>query len=109
MMMESRRAFELPPAVPGTVAEFRLRVQKAEQERVALRDSELEAQVSPVKNARERIEVWERLHALRLPRASNHLLLAVIAKQTQLTLGQVHEEQIRRATARDGNLSSAGS
>lgn len=101
-MTESRRSFELVPAVQGTVAEFRLRVQRAEQERAALRGSELEAQVSPVKDPRERIEVWERLHALRLPRASNHLLLAVIAKQTQLTMGQVHEEQMRRAAVRDG-------
>lgn len=100
-MTASRRLFEFPPAVPGTVAEFRLQVQKAELERVALRESELEAQASPVKDPRERIEVWERLHALRLPRASNHLLLAVIAKQTQLTIGQVHEEQIRRAAVRE--------
>ena len=100
-MTATRRSFEFSSAVPGTVAEFRLQVQRAEQERVALRDSELEAQVSPVKNPRERIEVWERLHALPLPRASDHLLLAVIAKQTQLTIGQVHEEQIRRAAVRD--------
>lgn len=101
-MTDSRRPFEFAPAEPGTLAEFRLRVQRAEQERVALRDRERDAQVSPVKNPRERIEVWERLHALRLPRASNHLLLAVIAKQTQLTMGEVHEEQIRRAAVSDG-------
>ncbi|WP_153067251.1 hypothetical protein [Steroidobacter cummioxidans] len=100
-MTASRRTFESSFAAPGTVAEFRLQVQRAEQERVALRDSELEAQVSPAKNPRERIEVWERLHALRLPRASNHLLLAVIAKQTQLTMGEVHEEQVRRAAVRN--------
>ena len=99
-MTSSRRTFGFSAAVAGTVAEFRLQVQKAEQERVVLRDSELEAQSSPAKTSRERIEVWERLHALRLPRASNHLLLAVIAKQTQLTLGEVHEEQIRRAAVR---------
>lgn len=92
-----RHPFELTSAPPGSVADFRLQVQRAEQERAALRESELEAQVSPGKNARERIEIWERLHALNLPRASGHLLLAVIAKQTQLTIGEVHEEQIRRA------------
>lgn len=95
--MTVRESFELIPALPGSVAEFRLRAERAQQERAALRESELEAQTSPVKDARERIEIWERLHALRLPGASNHLLLAVIARQTQLTLAQVQEEQVRRA------------
>jgi hypothetical protein len=97
----SRQPFELVSAVPGSVADFRLQVQRAEQERAALRESEREAQVSPVKDPRERIEIWERLHALRLPRAQNHLLLAVIATQTELTIDQVREEQIRRAAAKD--------
>lgn len=97
-MMTSRQPFELFSAAPGNVADFRLQVQRAEQERAALRESELESQSSPARNPRERIEIWERLHALRLPRKSNHLLLTVIAKQTQLTLGEVHEEQLRRAT-----------
>ena len=101
-MTASRQPFELVSAVPGSVADFRLQVLRAEQERVALRESELESQVSPVKDARERIEIWERLHALRLPRAPSHLLLTVIAKQTQLTIGQVHEEQSRRAAVKDG-------
>jgi hypothetical protein len=72
-------------------------VQIAAQERAALRDSELEAQASPVRDPRERIEIWERLHALRLPRAHGHVLVKVIARQTRLTIGQVHEEQQRRA------------
>jgi len=98
--MTFRQPFELVPAVPGSVADFRLQVQRAEQERAAQRESELESQTSPVKDPRERIEIWERLHALALPRTSNHLLLTVIAKQTQLTLGEVHEEQNRRAAVR---------
>lgn len=100
-MIASHQRFGLDSAVPGSVADFRLQVQRAEQERAAVRESELEAQVSPVKNARERIEIWERLHALQLPRSSSHLLLTVIAKQTQLTIGEVHEEQIRRGAVRD--------
>jgi len=101
-MIGSRQRFGIDYPEPGSVADFRLQVQNAEQERAALRHSELEAQVSPGKNARERIEIWERLHALRLPRSSSHLLLTVIAKQTQLTIGEVHEEQIRRAAVKDG-------
>lgn len=101
-MIASRQPFELVSAAPGSAADYRLQVQRAEQERAAFRESELEAQASPMKDPRERIEIWERLHALRLPVASSHLLLSVIAKQTQLTLGEVRQEQIRRAAARSG-------
>lgn len=81
----------------STAAEYRRKVQQAAEERSALRDNELEAQVSPIKDPQERIGIWERLHALRLPRAPAHPLVKVIAKQTRLTVGQVHEEQQRRA------------
>jgi hypothetical protein len=69
----------------------------AAEERAAQRDSELASQASPAKDARERIGIWERLHALRLPQAAGHVLVTVIARQTRLSLGQVHEEQQRRA------------
>jgi hypothetical protein len=45
-----------------------------------------------------RIMTWERLHALVLPRTPGHVLVQVIARQTRLTIGQVHEEQKRRAS-----------
>ena len=80
--------------------EHRRRTQQAANERAAQRQGELESQASPVKDPRERIEIWERLHALRLPEASGHVLVMVIAKQTRLTVGQVHEEQQRRVGAR---------
>lgn len=92
--------FTIPPG-SASAADYRLEVQRAQRERAALRDSELEAQTSPVREPRERIETWERLHALRLPRGHDHLLVKVIATQTRLTVGQVHEEQ-RRRTARTG-------
>jgi hypothetical protein len=72
-------------------------VQEAAGELAARRDSELESQASPTKNPQERIGIWERLHALRLPRAPGHVLVKVIARQTRLTVGQVQEEQQRRA------------
>ena len=81
-------------ANPG---EHRRRVQQEFAERAARRDSELESQASPVKDPQERIDIWERLHALRLPKAPGHVLVRVIAKQTRLTVNQVHEEQQRRA------------
>jgi hypothetical protein len=81
----------------GDRAEHRRRVQQAADERAAQRDDELESQVSTLKAPHERIGIWERLHALRLPRASGHVLVKVIARQTALTVSQVHEEQQRRA------------
>lgn len=83
--------------VSGSAAEHRLKVERAAQERAAFRDSELEAQASPMKDPQERIMIWERLHALRLPRKPGHVLVKVIARQTRLTIGQVHDEQQRRA------------
>lgn len=88
---------EMLYALPATIAEHRLRVQQADQERAALRASELATQISPVNGAEERIRIWERLHALPLPRSTTHVLVKVIATQTCLSLDQVHAEQRRRA------------
>ena len=88
---------EMYYALLGTVEENRLRAQKAEEERAAFRASELATQVAPGKDAEERIRIWERLHALRLPRTATHILVNVIATQTHLTVRQVNEEQRRRA------------
>jgi hypothetical protein len=83
-------------AGPAAVAEHRLKVQQQDRERAALRASELAAQMSPVRAAAERIRIWERLHALRLPSTSAHALIAVVAKQTHLTVCEVQAEQRRR-------------
>ena len=88
---------ELLYALPGSAAEHRLRIQHAAEDRAALRTSELAAQVSPMNDIEERIRIWERLHALRLPRTEGHALVGVIATQTCLTVSQVREEQKRRA------------
>jgi len=87
---------EIYYAGPNGAAEHRQRVQRAEQEQAALRASELAAQAAPTNDAEKRIQIWERLHALRLPQASGHVLVKVIATQTRLTIGEVHEEQRRR-------------
>ena len=44
-----------------------------------------------------RIQAWEKLHRLALPRESAHAVLDVVAKATRLTLEQVREEQRRRS------------
>ena len=77
---------------PSTGNEYRRKIREAEQERAALRAGELASQVSPTKDAEARIRIWERLQ-----RSSNHVLVRVIAAQTRLTVGEVHEEQRRRS------------
>lgn len=47
-----------------------------------------------------RIRVWERLHGLELPARAGHPLLEVVAKDTELSLQQVQEEQRQRTAAR---------
>ncbi|MGH8185833.1 MAG: hypothetical protein ACREUC_04665 [Steroidobacteraceae bacterium] len=96
-MVFQRQSYELASAPPGSAADHREKVQREAQERATQRHSELEAQASPAKDPSERIAIWERLHALRLPRSPGHVLVKVIARQTRLTLGQVHQEQQRRA------------
>jgi hypothetical protein len=102
LRMGGTMAFSRLPPEPiyGPVAgpaEHRRRVQQDADERAAQRGVELESQASPMKDAQERIVIWERLHALRLPRAAGHVLVKVIAKQTRLTVAEVREEQQRRA------------
>lgn len=67
------------------------------QERAAHRQTQIDAQTSPLYAPHERIRLWEKLHAVNLPRAAEHKLLHLIAEQTGLTLRQVQDEQQRRA------------
>lgn len=83
-------------ATPG---EQRAAALRQEEERAAFRQSELASQASPLFEPHERIRIWEKLHALRLPLTPNHKLLGVIAAQTELTIEQVEGEQARRAAA----------
>jgi hypothetical protein len=73
---------EMLYAGPATAADHRLKVQQQDRERAALRASELATQTSPARGAEERIRIWERLHALRLPSTAAHALVAIVAKQT---------------------------
>jgi hypothetical protein len=61
------------------------------------RQQELDEQRSPRNTATDRIRIWERLHQLRLPRAADHPLIAVIAANTGLSLEEVQAEQRARA------------
>lgn len=86
-------------ALASTPEERRAAVLLEEQEREAVRQKELESQSSSLNDPQERIRIWERLHMLRLPLATGHRLVRLIATQTQLTVKEVQEEQQRRASS----------
>lgn len=65
-------------------------------ERAEKRRLELEQQRSELNPPNVRITVWEKVHALRLPRNPGHPILYIIATDTGLTLAQVQEEQRTR-------------
>lgn len=84
-------------ATPGIIAEQRQAAQRAEEARAASRQRALEEQSSATNDPQVRITTWERLHALTLPRAPEHALVRLIARETRLTVAEVHDEQRRRA------------
>ena len=86
-------------ALPADVAERRAEIERQQQERAAERREQIAQQSSPFSNPEERIQLWEKLHGLRLPRSATHKLLRVIAEQTDLSMQQVLETQQRRALA----------
>ena len=79
------------------VSDRRAAVQREEAERAAERKEQIASQSSPLNTPEDRIRIWERLHALALPRSATHRLVRVIATQTELSVQQVQEEQRRRA------------
>jgi hypothetical protein len=80
--------------------DHRARIAQEESERAERKQRELLEQSSERNTPAERIRIWERRHALTLPRATNHPLLAIVAAGTNLALHQVNEEQERRLAAR---------
>lgn len=77
----------------------RAAVQREELERETARKEQLASQSSPLNGPEDRIRIWERLHALNLPRSATHKLVRVIAAQTELSVQQVQDEQRRRASS----------
>jgi hypothetical protein len=85
------------------MADHRARVALEKSERLASKQQELLQQTSERSPAAERIRVWERRHGLMLPRDANHRLLSVVARETDLALAQVQEEQQRRLRRINGD------
>lgn len=96
MSMHDKSGFDSSTLFTGSVAERRAAVQRVDEERALARRQELDLQTSPINAPQERIRIWERLHALRLPTSATHPLVEVIAAQTELTLRDIKEEQQRR-------------
>lgn len=91
-------------AGPLDAAERRAQIEHQQQERAAERQQQIALQSSSLSAPEERIQLWEKLHALRLPRSATHQLVRVIASQTNLSIEQVVEAQQRRAAFAAGTV-----
>jgi hypothetical protein len=98
-MANPPRSYDDPAASAGagSVTDRRAQVERQQQERAAERQEQIAAQSSEFAAPEERIRLWEKLHALQLPRSATHKLVHVIAAQTHLSVQQVRDEQQRRS------------
>jgi hypothetical protein len=76
--MTTKPEASLSPQFGFAASDHRVAVLRADQEREHARRRELELQASPYTDPQERIKIWERLHAVRLPVAESHPLVIVI-------------------------------
>ena len=95
----------LPPTVgapiplPGELnVDPRVRRAAIEFEARERRRNELAQQVAVHHTPEQRIQIWERLHELSLPKKPNHPLIRIIALDTELTIEDIRDEQRRRRT-----------
>ncbi|HEY7638616.1 MAG TPA: hypothetical protein VH814_02740 [Steroidobacteraceae bacterium] len=80
---------------PGSLADRRAQAEHEQQQRQLERQQQIALLTSPLSTPEERIRLWEKLHALSMPRSPTHKLLRIIADQTDLSLEQVLEVQRR--------------
>ena len=88
------------PSNEDPMLDFRARLVHQQAEAAERRRVDLAEQSSRFKSAEERIRIWERIHAVTLPRDPAHRLVDIIAANTGLTGADVRDEQQRRATPR---------
>jgi hypothetical protein len=79
------------------LADRKAAVLREAEERATARAEKIAAQASPFTSPHQRISLWEKLHGLALPQSPTHKLLQVIARQTDLSVREVQDEQLRRA------------
>jgi hypothetical protein len=99
--MKTRTFSSTVLAFPLNAGEYRDAVEKFKIEKDKLKQRTVAALTSPQLDPQKRIRVWESLHGLNLPKASDHRLLDEIAMKTALTVDQVRQEQVRRQDAID--------
>jgi hypothetical protein len=88
-----------PHPEDGIIRDYRQRLADEQMERAERRRLELESQRSELSDARARIQMWEKVHGLRLPTSPTHPVLQVIATATDLTLNEILEEQRQRSAS----------
>ncbi len=86
------------PSNEDPMMDYRARLVHQQAEAAERRRVDLAEQSSRFKSAEERIRIWERIHAVTLPRDPAHRLVDIIAANTGLTDADVRSEQQRRAT-----------
>jgi hypothetical protein len=84
------------PTANDLMTPYAERAAREAGQRAETRRLELAEQRSVDNPPSVRIRIWEKVHALRLPRDPEHLILYVIASGTGLTLAQVRDEQRTR-------------
>jgi hypothetical protein len=94
--MVERMSYHGAIADPGSLADRRAQFEHEQHQRMEERKQQMALLSSPLSSADERIQLWEKLHALALPRSPTHKLLPIIARQTEIDLAQVLEVQQRR-------------
>ena len=97
------KSYRDPIAGPEDIVERRAKARREHDERAAERQQQIALQSSPLSDPDERIRLWEKLHALNLPRSSGHRLLHVIAAQTNLSIHEVRAAQQRRVAHAAGS------
>jgi len=97
--LRDRLVFGSGPHVGENSTDFRERMAHIQAETARRRELELHEQISPSNTPAMRVQIWERLHQVALPRSPTHNLMAIIATQTGLTLDEVLIEQRQRFQA----------
>lgn len=96
-----------PKHAADLIVDTRRRIAIEQAEASERRQGELAEQTAMRNTPEMRIRVWERLHGLDLPARTGHPLLEVVAKDTELTLEQVQEEQRQRVAAKSALRTAA--
>jgi hypothetical protein len=99
MQPDKRSLLNLAPIAGETNSDYRRRAEELAAEAAERRKQQISQQSSPLNSPSVRIQAWERLHQVDLPRDPAHRLVDVIAANTGLTVDEVRVEQLERAAA----------